>query len=117
MQAARLRDRVTVEVLARRDNGQGGFETGWAEVAGAKSVPAEIVAMSGDEALRLGVERAVQQYRVRIRRRESLAITEKHRLKWTSSSGEVMAIKSVLPDPREPRAFLVMIAEIGNAGS
>jgi head-tail adaptor len=117
MEAARLRDRVAVEKEARVANGQGGFVTAWRAVPGADSIPAEVVAMSGDEALRLSVERATQQYRVRVRRRGSLDLTEKNRLKWKSSRGEVMAIKSVLPDPREPRAFLVLITEVGTAGS
>jgi head-tail adaptor len=117
MESARLRDRLTVEVEARVPNGQGGWKTDWATVSGADSVPAEIVAMSGDEALRLGVERSTQTYRIRIRRRKSLDLTPKNRLKWKSSTGEVMAIRSVLPDPREPREMQVIVAEIGLTGS
>jgi head-tail adaptor len=73
--------------------------------------PAEIIGLSGDESLRLGVERSVTQFRVRIRKRPSLTVTPKNRLKW---NGDVMAVRSVMPDPREPRAYLILIAEIGN---
>lgn len=106
MDAGRLRERVTIEGETRVANGQGGFTTGWSDVA--TKVPAEITALSGDEALRLGVERSSSQYRVRIRRRADLTV--KNRLTW---KGQAMAIKSVLPDPRDPQAVQLLICEIG----
>lgn len=106
MEAGRLRERVTIEGETRVKNGQGGFTTDWTEVA--TKVPAEIIGLSGDEALRLGAERSSSQHRVRIRRRGDLTV--KNRLVW---KGHVMAIKSVLPDPREPQAMQLLICEIG----
>jgi head-tail adaptor len=114
MQSRILRDRVTIEEQKNVPNGQGGFKSAWLTAPGAESVPAEIVGLSGDEALRLGVERSTTTFRVRMRRRPSLAVTPEHRLKWKSAGGEIMAIRSVLPDPRDPRAALLLIAEIGN---
>jgi hypothetical protein len=81
--------------------------------SGRESVPAEIIGLSGDEALRNGSSARTTQYRVRIRKRPSLAVTPKNRSSGTDR-GEIMAMRSVMPDPREPRAALVLIAEIGN---
>ena len=106
MDAGRLRERVTIEGEVRKPNGQGGFTTGWATVA--RSVPAEIIGLTGDEALRLGVERSASQYRVTMRRRSD--VSPKNRLKW---KGQIMAIRSVVPDARDPNVAIVLTAEIG----
>lgn len=114
MEAARLRDRVTIEALVDVPNGQGGFKAEW--TAFAKAEPAQVTPIGGEEGLRNAIEQATTSYRVRIRRRASLTVRPEHRLKWTSSAGEVMAIRSVLPDDREPRAFLVLVVEAGPLG-
>jgi SPP1 family predicted phage head-tail adaptor len=106
MKAGALRERVTIEAETRTSNGQGGYKTGW--TAFARAVPAEIIALSGDEALRLNIERSTSQYRVRMRRRAE--IDAEKRLLW---KGQVMAIKSVVPDPKEPQAMLLLTCEIG----
>lgn len=104
--AGRLRERVTIEGESRVSNGQGGYVTGWAELA--RGVPAEIIALSGDEALRLGVDRSTAQYRVTLRKRAGL--TPKNRLRW---NGLVMSVRAVQPHPREPQAALLLTCEIG----
>lgn len=109
MDAGSLRERIAIEVEKRQPNGQGGFTTGWATVKA--GIPAEVIAMTGNEALRLGVERSASQYRVRIRKRSGL--TPANRVKWTSNGDQVMAVKSVLQDPRDPAAALLLICEIG----
>lgn len=106
MDAGRLRERITIEQSTRVANGQGGWNSDW--VAIATKVPAEIIALSGDEALRDGIERSSQQYRVRLRKRDGL--TPKERLQW---KGQVMEVHSVLPDPKEPNSLLLLICSIG----
>lgn len=108
MEAGRLRERVAIEEETSVPNGQGGFRAGWSTVAGAARVPAEIIGLSGDEALQSGAERAIATYRVRMRKRTGL--TAKNRLQW---NGQTMAIETVLPDPREPKTMLLLICEIG----
>ncbi|HVQ09530.1 MAG TPA: phage head closure protein [Allosphingosinicella sp.] len=98
---------MTIEVGTRTPNGQGGYTIVWAPVATAPNVRAEIIGLSGDEALKAGIERNVQQWRVTIRRRED--VTAKHRLKEGSV---VYDIKSVMPDPRSEAATL-LICETG----
>lgn len=106
MDAGRLRERVTIEAEVRKANGQGGYVTEWVPVG--PIAAAEIVGLSGDEALRLGVERSSSQFRVTMRKR--LGLTSSNRLIW---SGQVMAIRSVLPHPREPQQLQLLICEIG----
>jgi SPP1 family predicted phage head-tail adaptor len=106
MRAGALRERVAIEAETRVANGQGGWKTGWSAIA--RAVPAEIIALSGDEALRLNIERSTAQYRVRIRKRSN--VDPEKRLIW---KGETMAIKSVVPDPKEPQTMLLLTCEIG----
>lgn len=100
-----LSERVTIEQEARTSNGQGGYTTGWSPLA---TVWAEVIPLSGDEAITAQVERAVARYRVSIRRRDD--VTAKHRLIWR---GQTLAIKSALPHPKDLRGGLLMICESG----
>lgn len=83
LSAGRLRGRVRIEEPAGLvDNGRGGRR---AAAGGAwkvldESVPAEIVALRGDEALEAAVVRSKQLWRVTIRRRPILT---GWRLVWT----------------------------------
>ena len=103
--AGRLRDRVAIELETRQPNGQGGFVTAWAPIAGGGSVPAQVIGLSGDEAISAAVERSVQQWRVTIRDRPGL--TTKHRLR---RGGQLLDVKSILPHPNFDRT-LVLICE------
>lgn len=107
LRSAELRDLVIVENEGRVPNGQGGWVTAW--VPEATPTRAKIIGLSGSEAIRAGVERAVSQYRVIMRRRAG--VTPQQRLKW---NGQVMAIVSVVPHPEAPRHALLLIGEIGN---
>lgn len=101
MEAGKLRERVTIEGVTRVPNGQGGFTKGWGTIA--ERVPASIIMLSGDEALRLGVERSRASYRVVMRKRGGL--TTNNKLLW---NGESLDIRSVGPDPRDRSALLLM---------
>jgi SPP1 family predicted phage head-tail adaptor len=103
----RLNKRVTIEEKTETPNGQGGFDTAWAAVATDPDIWAEIVGLSGDEALQAGIERSVQQWRVTIRRR---AITAKNRLDFKGSKFD---IKSALPDPRADDAIVLICETTG----
>lgn len=112
LQAGRLRHRVRIEAKTRVANGQGGSTVAWTLVA---IVRAEIIGLSGDEALKAGVERSVQQWRVTIRTR---AVTTQNRLVYLDADPTLPAgpcdIKAVLPDPRAEGA-LVLMCETGVA--
>ena len=105
--AGRLNKRVTIEEERRTDNGQGGSKTEWLPLEARASVWAEIIGLSGDEALRAGREKDVQTWRVTIRKRDD--VSAKNRLKH---KGTVYEIKSVLPDPKADDALL-LICETG----
>jgi SPP1 family predicted phage head-tail adaptor len=101
--AGDLRERVTIEVERRTPNGQGGFTTAWSPTA---NVWAEIIGLNGGEGIRAGVERTTAIYRVNLRMRHD--VTTKHRLHWND---QYLGIKSAIPHPQEPRAFLQLLCE------
>ena len=105
LQAGRLREQVTIQAESRTANGQGGFTTSWATVA---TVRAEVVGRSGSEAVKAGIERAVHQWQVTIRRRDD--VTPQHRLQW---KGRTLEIKSAMPDPRDRRDATLLVCESG----
>lgn len=105
LKAGRLNTLVTVEGETRTANGQGGWTTGWGSVG---QLWAEIIGMSGDEAVTAAVERSSQRWRITVR--NEIAITPKNRL----NDGErVYDVRSVIPDPKAPREALVLICETG----
>lgn len=106
--AGKLSDRVTLQAESRTPNGQGGFDTGWTDVA---TIWAEVFPLSGDEAIIAQIERAVARFRVTIRKRAD--VTAKNRLMW---KGQVLAIKAVLPHPSALDDALLLTCEAG-AGS
>lgn len=107
--ASRLNKRVTIEAESREPNGQGGFTTGWAPIATTPTVWAEIIGLSGNEALAAGIQRNVQQWRVLIRRRDD--VTTKHRLKH---GARIMNIKSVMPDPNSDDGTLMICESVAS---
>jgi SPP1 family predicted phage head-tail adaptor len=106
--AGRLRRRLVLQEEGRVPNGQGGWTTGWQDVGGGKPLRAEVIGLSGDEALQEMVKRNIQQWRVTIRKRPG--VTTKNRLK---EGALVYDIKSIMDDPREPERFWVLICETG----
>lgn len=105
----RLNRRVTIEAETRTPNGQGGYTTDWAPVADNPEVWAEIVGLSGDEALAANITRSVQQWRVTIRRRP-LGEGTQHSLMF---KGHRFNIKSALPDPRADDAIVLICETTG----
>lgn len=101
----KLRELIEIQRETRVSNGQGGYTTSWSLLA---RVRAEIVGLSGDEALTAGVERSVQQWRVTIRRRRD--VSPKNRILW---GDKLLDIRSDMPDPKDPRAFTLLICESG----
>lgn len=100
-----LRELIDIEQETRVPNGQGGFTSSWAKVS---DEWANIVGMSGDEALMSGVQRAVQQWRVIIRYRSD--VKPKNRLRWGDI---VLDVKAAMPLPKDPRAYTLLICESG----
>lgn len=109
--SGRLNRRLTIQEETRQSNGQGGFTTSWSDV---KTVWAEVVGLSGDEALAAGIERSVQQWRITIRRRP---VTTKNRLigKSTMFLGRIFNVKSVMPDPKADDATLLICETVAGA--
>lgn len=102
------RERVTIQHEARAPNGQGGFTTTWTDALVAPKVAAEIVGLSGDEAIAAGVERSVTRWRVTIRRRDD--VSPRNRLLW---NGLALNIVSAMPLPKDPRFYTLLICESG----
>jgi len=107
--AGRLRERTILQAPDLVENGRGARKAregtdGWREIGRPR---AEILPLRGDEALRLGVERRVQIWRVTIRRRDE--VTAGCRLLW---QGKVLEIKSAAPSGDGT----VMTAESGAHG-
>lgn len=106
MRGGRLRDRVEIQAEARTDNGQGGYNVTWATIADGR-VAADLVGLSGNEAMKAGIDRAVQQWRVKIRRND--AVTGQNRLIWKRRGGDMtLDIKAVMPDPEDRHATLLL---------
>jgi len=103
----RLNKRVTFQSKVWADNGQGGKTVTWQNLPTRPAVWAEIIGLSGDEALRAGIERNVSQWRVTILRRDDL--TGECRM---LHGGLIYDIKSVMPDPKADDATL-LICEVG----
>ncbi len=102
--AGRMRNRVVIEAPAHTPDGAAGRRTAWRQVA---SVAAEVVPLSGNDAVEDLVVRPAQAYRVTIRWRRGL--DTRHRLMW---NGQPLKINSVVdPDQRQQR--LLMACEAG----
>lgn len=112
LDAGRLNKRVRIEAKGTTDNGQGGRSVSWSLV---KVVSAEVIGLSGDEALKANVLRAVLQWRVTIRRRDD--VTTQHRLVGQTRPfvGEIFNIRSIMPDPKSDDASLMICETGGNA--
>ncbi|MDF0489205.1 head-tail adaptor protein [Sphingomonas sp. H39-1-10] len=110
--AGRLKHRIELQEQNRVSNGRGGFTTPpgeepWRTIA--TRVPAEVIALRGDEAVRHSIERSVQLWRVTIRPRAG--VTPTHRLIW---NGIAMNIKSAALNVAGDE--LVMTSESGANG-
>lgn len=109
--AGDLIEKVEVQEESRTSNGQGGYTTVWTKLSARGDARAQIIGLSGDEAISAGVQRSVQQWRVVIRRRAD--VSTKNRLIWGALT---LDIKSAMPLPADPRAFTLLICESGAVG-
>ena len=109
--SSRLRERVILMVKNEVDNGRGGRKTPPGQAAWVPSsgkIAAEVIALRGGEALRQGVERSSQLYRVTIRRRAG--VTTAMRLLW----GDLLLDIKTAPSSTD-RETIVMTCESGKA--
>ncbi|WP_230630691.1 phage head closure protein [Sphingomonas sp. Leaf37] len=104
--AGRLRDRVDIVRATKVDNG-GGYVTTWAAIAPA--VPAEVIGLTGTEAVREKVLRSVSVYQITMRYRADLQPKDQVRF-----NGVDLNIRSSV-DPDGRRERLVIIADTENA--
>jgi SPP1 family predicted phage head-tail adaptor len=110
MKAGDLRDRVTIQQQNRSSNGQGGYTVAWADVSDTPEVWANVIGLTGDEAIEAAVERSSNRWRVTIRARTD--VTGAHRLVW---NGINLDVKSVMPLPSAPREGTLLICESGRS--
>jgi SPP1 family predicted phage head-tail adaptor len=106
LNAGDLNRKVTIQAPIRAPDGAGGWATTWNSIA---TVAAQITPISGGEALRLGVERSTQFYKVSIRFRSD--VTSAHRLLF----GAVALNIRTCSDPDGTREELAITAESGVA--
>lgn len=116
--SSRLRGRVAVERPNLVDNGRGGRKVpadgpAWLPVA--TSVPAEIIAMRGDEATQSLVVRSKQLWRVVIRPRAG--ISTGLRIVWRDRFlGEIIGnIRSAAPNPAGDELVMTVESEAKSA--
>lgn len=105
-----MRELVLVECERRIANGQGGWTTEWQQVASRR---ADVLGLSGDESLKVAVERSVTRWRVTLRAIGGL--NPKHRLIWFPSGGGdplTLNIISVVPD-KSQRSMSIALCESG----
>lgn len=101
-----LSERVTIERAVETKTDRGGRTVTWSAIEPTPTMWAEVIGLTGDEAIAAGAARSVQRWRVTIRLRRDVA--SKDRLRWRDLT---LDVKSVVPTP--DRRWLVMICESG----
>lgn len=109
MRGGDLRDRVTIERLTETADGAGGKSRAWNTLI---TVWANATPTGGSERLIAGTLRTKQGWRIEIRKRGDITITNRDRFRL--SGGEVVNIASI-EDPDGFRERLVALGETGNA--
>jgi SPP1 family predicted phage head-tail adaptor len=104
--ADRLRDRIDIMRSTKVDN-RGGYTTTWA--AAAQAVPAEVIGLTGTEAVREKVLRGIRVYQITTRYRADLQPKDQARF-----DGEDLNIRSAI-DPDGRRERLVIVADTEGA--
>jgi SPP1 family predicted phage head-tail adaptor len=107
LSAGRLRQRIDIMRSTKVDNGKGGYTTTWA--AAAQAVPAEVIGLTGTEAVREKVLRGVRVYQITTRYRADLQPKDQARF-----DGEDLNIRSAI-DPDGRRERLVIVADTEGA--
>lgn len=105
--ADRLRDRIDIMRASKVDNGKGGYTTTWS--AAAPAVPAEVIGLTGTEAVREKVLRGIRVYQITTRYRADLQPKDQARF-----GGEDLNIRSSV-DPDGRRERLVIVADTEGA--
>lgn len=105
--AGRLRQRVTIMRKTVVDNGTGGSTTSWNAVA--TDVPAEVIMLTGSEAVQEKVLRGIRVFQATMRWRADLL--PKDQLRY---GGDDLNIRSAI-DPDGRRERLVIIADTEGA--
>jgi len=108
MRLGLMRDRITVERAVMVPNGAGGFVAEWQVLA---KRYAEIIGLTGDESLKVAVERSMTRWRITLRCVAGMLPAD--RLVWHSAGGDVMIdIISALPSPKD-RGMVIIMGESG----
>lgn len=107
--AGELNKLVVVERVVETSDGAGGKSRDWQVLT---RVWAKATPIGGGERLIAGTLRTKQGWRIEIRRRGDITITNRDRLRLPN--GEVVNIGSI-EDPDGSNRFLVALGETGNA--
>ncbi|WP_295560613.1 head-tail adaptor protein [uncultured Sphingomonas sp.] len=107
LSAGRLRQRVDLMRLVSVDNGNGGYSETWQTIAAA--VPAEVIGLTGTEAVREKVLRGIRVYQITTRWREDLQPKDQLRF-----GDEDLNVRSAI-DPFGRRDRLVILADTEGA--
>jgi head-tail adaptor len=105
--AGRLRQRVAIMRRTAVDNGTGGSTTSWNAIA--SGVPAEVIMLTGSEAVQEKVLRGIRVFQVTVRWRAGLQ--PKDQLRYGSDD---LNIRSAI-DPDGRRERLVIVADTEGA--
>jgi head-tail adaptor len=111
--AGRLRDRITVKRLTDTPTGRGGFTRAWATVAGMSRMAAEVISISGREAVIANTLHGDATYRITIRWRP---LDQQPRtgdqIVWHAAGGDVeLNVKAPPSDRYGRREELQIIAD------
>jgi len=105
--AGRLRQRIDIMRLVENDTGLGGYVDVWTPIAAA--VPAEVLGLTGTEAVREKVLRGIRVYQITTRYRDDLLPKDQLRF-----GGEDLNVRSIV-DPVGRRDRLVIVADTEGA--
>lgn len=94
---SRMRNRIDIVRPMKTKKAGGGFTSSLETVMA--NVPAEVIALTGSEAVRERVLRGVRVYRVTMRWREGVLQSDQLRL-GADFGGDVVNIRSIAPDRR-----------------
>ena len=108
MKAGTLDTRVLIQAPPTGKDSFGQATAAWSDL---DTVWAEVRALGGREGVVAQAVVAVTSYRVRIRRRQD--VTAAHRLVFGGMTHE---ISSVVPDPNDRAATVIVCAELGKGG-
>lgn len=108
--SSRLRDRITIRRRSDVPDGKGGFVPGWTTLA--ERLPAEVVNQSGREAVIASALQGVSAYRIVVRQRSDLRVSDQVLYRPYRAAAELeLNIRSFGEDPFLRRAATVIYAD------